>query len=78
MIQMKVTSERIKDVRKYKVLRLVGKGILDADDIQDGDLWLVARMVKRVVRLKKEIARLEEASSKRKQQDHEKWLEALG
>ena len=78
VIKMKILSERIKDVRKYKVLRLVGKGVLDADDIQNWDMWQLAVMYKRTIRIRKNIARLEEKSRQAKQEAHEKWLEGLG
>jgi len=77
-IMMKIVSERIRDVRKYKVLRLVGKGILDADDISQGDLWQLAVMYKRALRIRKNIDRLEEKSRQQKQEAYEKWLEGLG
>jgi hypothetical protein len=76
VIMMKIVSERIKDIRKYKVLRLVGKGVLDANDIQHWDLWQLAIMYRRALSIRKEIDRLAEYSRKKKQQDHEKWLES--
>ena len=78
MIMMKIVSERIKDVRKYKVLRLVGKGVIDADDIQHWDMWQLAVMYKRALRLRKEIDRLAEKSQQQQQEAYEKWLEKLG
>jgi hypothetical protein len=68
MIKMKILSERIKDIRKYKVLRLVGKGHLDADDIQNWDMWQLAVMYKRALRIRKNITRLEEKSWQTKQE----------
>ena len=78
VIMMKIVSVRIKNVRKYKVLRLVGHGSLDADDIQHGDLWQLALMYKRTLMLKKEIVRLQEVGRKRQQDAQEKWLEDSG
>ena len=77
-IMMKIVSERIRDIRKYKVLRLVGKGILDADDIQQGDLWQLAVMYKRALRIRKNIDRLEAKSRQQKQEAYAEWLEGLG
>ena len=78
MIRMKILSERIQDIRKYKVLRLVGKGVIDADDIQDWDMWQLAVMYKRAIRIRKNIDRLQEKSRQTKQEALEKWLEGLG
>ena len=76
VIMVSIVNERIKDVRKYKILRLVGKGILDADDIQHGGLWQLAVMYKRALRLKKEILRLQEMRRQRQKEAYEKWLES--
>jgi hypothetical protein len=77
MIKMKIVSERIRDVRKYKVLRLVGKGVLDADDIQNWDMWQLATMYKRAWKLRKNIDRLVEKSRERQEEQHQKWLDKL-
>ena len=78
IIKMKIVSERIQDIRKYKVLRLVGKGIIDADDIQHGDMWHLAVMYKRAWKLRKNIDRLVEKSRQRQQKESAKLLERLG
>ena len=76
MILIRIVSERIPDIRKYKILRLVGKGVLDADDIQPWDLWQLAVMYKRALRIRKNIDRLEAKRQKKQQEAYEKWLES--
>ena len=77
MIKMKILSERIQDVRKYKVLRLVGKRVIDADDIQDWDMWQLAVMYKRALKIRENIDRLKEQSEKQQEEQHQKWLDKL-
>ena len=76
VILMKIVSERIRDIRKYKILRLVGKGILDADDISHWDLRHLAVMYKRALRIRKNIDRLEAKSRQKQLEAYEKWLES--
>ena len=78
VILMRIVSERIRDIRKYKILRLVGKELLDADDIQHWDLWQLALMYKRALRIRENIDRLVAKSRQQKQEDYGKWLEGLG
>jgi hypothetical protein len=77
MIKMKIVSERIQGIRKYKILRLVAKGVLDADDIELWDLWQVATMLRRALRIRREIDRLEEYSKSKHQEAYEGWLTSL-
>jgi hypothetical protein len=72
MIMIRIKLESIDDNRKYKVLRLVGKGHLEPDDIRHGDMWQLGLLYRRAVNIKKEIGRLREASFKRKQQAKQK------
>ena len=77
MIKMKIVAERIHGIRKYKILRLVGKGIIKVDDIEHWDMWQLAVMYRRVLKLRRNIERLEEQSEKRQEEQHKKWLAKL-
>ena len=77
MIKMKILAERIHGIRKYKILRLVGKGIIKVDDIQHWDMWQLAVMYRQVWKLRRNIERIEEQSEKRLEEQHQKWLDKL-
>lgn len=72
-IAFSIVSARL-PVAKYKVLKYVKAGKLDVDDIQNWDMWQLAKLCVRAIRLQQEIKRLREVSRRR----HEKQLEALG
>jgi len=69
---LKMMSARIPGRAKFKILRLVKKGLLDIGDIVDNQLYFLAEMYLRAWRLREEIERLQR---KRKQQ-HEEQLAA--
>jgi hypothetical protein len=77
VIIIDMLNSRIKSSSKYRVLKLVKKGIMDVDDIADFDLWQMAKYYLRALRLKKEIYRLKEASFSRRYKAYKRWLDSL-
>jgi len=78
MIRISILNERIPGKAKYKVLRLAGKGIIDVEDISDWDVWQLAKLYMRALRLRKQVTELREASRRRKERRVEAWLDSLG
>lgn len=75
-----IINGRIPGKAKYKVLRCVRTGIIEADDIRadSWDMWQLAKLYVRALRLKKEIAELHNTSRQRKEQQFQRWLDLLG
>ena len=78
VIRISILNERIPGKAKYKVLRLAGKGIIDVDDISNWDMWQLAKLYMRALRLRKQVTELREASRRRKERKVEVWLDSLG
>ena len=57
-LMMEIISGRIKTLAKYKVIKLVLAGVLDIDDISDGDMYCLAKRCLRAARLQREIDEL--------------------
>ena len=70
-------SSHIKTIAKYKVIKLVLKGILDVDDIVNAEMHCLARRFLRLRRLQREIAELEERSKERRLKKAKKFWESL-
>jgi hypothetical protein len=58
VIQLYIISERIPGKAKWEILKLVRKGILDPDDIEDWDMWQLAVSYMRAWRLRQEIQQI--------------------
>lgn len=71
-------NDSIPGKHKYKLLRYVRHGIIDKDDIPDWDIWQLAVHYMRALKLRKEIAGLEELSRRRRERKYQKWLDSLG
>ena len=67
VIRMSSVNARIKDRRKYLVLKHLRMGIVELDQIVDDDMYHLARHYLRARRLSREIRELEEASRRRRQ-----------
>ncbi len=76
-LMMEMISEKIKTKAKYKVIKYVSMGIIDVDDINDVNMYCLAKRCLRARRLQREIAELQEQSRKRRQAMAEKFLESL-
>jgi len=78
VIGLRILSERIPGTAKYKVLRLVKKGWLDTDDIEDFDIWQLAVGYVRAWRLRREIEQmLKKSRQKQEEKAAEMWA-AMG
>jgi len=78
VIMLSIMSERIPGRNKYKVLKLVRMGIVDIGDIADNEMYFLAEMYLRALRLRREIQKLEEFSRRRREQKAKAWLDSLG
>ena len=78
VIRMSSVNARIKDRRKYLVLKHVRMGLLDLDQITDSDMWNLARLYLRARRIRKEIRQLDEASQRRRERQAEAFLASVG
>ena len=75
---LRVLSDRIPGAAKYKILRLVRKGLLDADDIEDFDMWQLAVGYVRAWRLRREIQQMLEKSRKQQEKKAEELWASMG
>ena len=75
-IRFSILSEHIPGYAKYKVLKLVSKGIIEVDDISNWDMWQLAKMYMRALWLRKQIKGLREASRMRKERRLKAWLDS--
>jgi len=55
VIRLEIISDRIKNPKKYLIMKYLKDGFLDLDDVKDSDMWSMGRMYLRLLRLKKEI-----------------------
>jgi hypothetical protein len=78
IIMASIINSRIQGTVKFKVLKYVKQGIIETDSIKNSDMRQLAKLFLRILRLRKEIAKLQEKSRQRKQQQYEKWLDSLG
>ena len=65
LIMVEILVERVPGEAKYQVLKLVGQGQLDLDDIEDWDMHALARWHLRSLRLRREIQLLRTVSWRR-------------
>ena len=78
VIMLSIVSERIPGRAKYKVLKLVRMGVIDIGDIADNQMYFLAEMYLRALRLRREIKELQELSRRRSEQKAQAWLDSLG
>ena len=67
-IMFGIVNERIKTGAKYLVLKYLRMGIIELGHVVDNDMLALARLYLRAERMKKEIADLQEAGERRRQQ----------
>ena len=77
IIGVQIQADRVPGREKFGVLKRVRMGLLDADSIQDGELWLLARSWLRVVSTQRLIKELDAASEQRQARAAERFLAAL-
>ena len=56
---------------------LAQKGILDVDDIEDFDMWSLAKLYLRAKKLRQDIVELREFSARKRQRQAERFLGSL-
>ena len=78
VIQLYIISERIPGRAKWKILKLVRKGILDPDDIEDWDMWQLAVSYLRAWRLRQEIEQMLKRSRQQREQKAAEFWAARG
>ncbi|MFC1765395.1 hypothetical protein ACFL6U_25405 [Planctomycetota bacterium] len=77
-IMVQIVKERIPEYAKFKIIKLVRDGVLDADDIEHGDMWLLARLCLRAGRLRQRIDDLEEKTRNQQQRRSEQFWYSRG
>jgi len=77
-ILFEIISERIRDTAKYKILKRVRLGLLDADDIENWDMGCLAKLYLRILRLQRQRYELKERSRQRRQQQAEAFWRSMG
>ena len=75
---LRVLSDRIPGLAKYKILRLVLKGGLDTDDIKDFDMWQLAVGYVRAWRLRREIDEMRRKSRQQREKKAQEFWASMG
>ncbi len=78
VIGLRILSDRIPGTAKYRVLKLVRKGLLDTDDIKDFDMWQLAVGYVRAWRLRREIAKMRKKSQQQQEEKAEEFWASMG
>jgi hypothetical protein len=78
VILIEMLNERVKDKAKYRILKYVRAGVINVDDINNWDMWLLAKLYMKTLGLRKQIIELCETSKHRREQRVQKWLASLG
>ena len=76
IIMIDTVRARIPGKAKYRVLKYVKNGSIELENISDFDMYCLAEMYLRALRMYAEIRRLEDASRARKAKRLKAWLEA--
>ena len=74
VIMLKIMSARIPGKTKIKILRLVGAGVLDIGNIVDNQMYFLAEMYLRALRMREQIDWLQEKRKQRQEEKLEAWL----
>ncbi|MFC1635401.1 hypothetical protein ACFL5Z_11210 [Planctomycetota bacterium] len=74
VIMLKMVSARIPGRSKLKILRLVGAGVLDIGGIADNQMYFLAELYLRALRMRDEIDRLQEKRKERHEKELKAWL----
>lgn len=78
LIIFAMLNERVKKTVKYKLLKLVGVGRIEADQIKDWDMWQLAKSYMRALKLIEDIQRLRKYSHDCRQERVQDMLDSLG
>jgi hypothetical protein len=74
VVMLKIVSARIPGRTKVRILRLVGAGVLDIGDIADNQMYFLAEMYLRALRMREQIERLQEKRKQRQEEELAAWL----
>jgi hypothetical protein len=77
LLMVAMLRARISGMEKDSVLKYVDAGVIDADDIENWDMWQLAKLYLRSVRIRKEIKQLEEKRRARQEKRLQKWFDHL-
>ncbi len=77
VIMINIVSDRIPGKAKYAILKQVRMGIIEADDIEDWNMWQLAKLHVRIIDLRKQVSELREASKQREERRLQKLLAYL-
>ena len=78
MITCEMIGERIPGHAKYEILELVSGGILDPDDISNGDMWQLAVNHRQALWLQRRMRELQEWSQQRREQRTKVFWRSMG
>jgi len=78
LITFAMLNERVTKTVKYKLLKLVGIGRIEADRIKDWDMWQLAKYYLRALKLCKEIRRLHKYSRDCREEKLQEMFDSLG
>jgi len=78
LITIAMLNERIKKTVKYKILKLVRLGHIEADQIKDFDMWQLAKYYMRALKLSEEIRRLRKYSRDCRKKQLQEIFDSLG
>ena len=74
VVMLKIVSARIPGRAKVRILRLVGAGVLDIGDIANNQMYFLAEMYLRALRMREQIVRLQEKRKQRQEEELAAWL----
>ena len=78
LIIFAILNERVQKMVKYKLLKLVRIGRIEADQIKDWDMWQLAKYYMRALKLCEEIRRLRKYSRDCRQEKLQEMFDSLG
>ncbi|MBC8395051.1 MAG: hypothetical protein H8E17_21080 [Deltaproteobacteria bacterium] len=78
LITFAMLNERVTKTVKYKLLKLIRIGRIEADQIKNWDMWQLAKYYLRAVRLCEEIRRLHKYSRDCREEKLQDMLDSLG
>ena len=76
VIMFHIVKERIPGMKKYRVLKYVGMGALELDDIIDDDVRALAKLYLQIRKVREQVVELREFSRQRKERKLREWLDS--
>ena len=78
LMTYEMIRDRIPGTAKYKILKLVRKGVLDTDDIENWDMQQLALTFLRALRIREEIQQLLEKSREQEEEKTQEFWASMG